>query len=103
MAKIDDRRDKAERDATRLFVVGTDRFMSGWGSAFGGRSIYAVPCRNEEEAQVVLANMTDRSEMLRPRVVVGRNYRPKMGPLDHLSIPSPSECERWYQPGAFRQ
>ncbi len=98
---INDRRTKTEKDATIGFVVATDSFLSGWGKAEGGRSLYAVPYRTMSEGYVVLANMRDRTEMRRPRIVAP-NYLPKLRRGDHLSIPSMEQCTRFYVPGAFR-
>src|SRR5262249_21776926 len=98
---ITDRRDKTEVDDTILLIVATDIFLSGWGTT-PGRNIYAIPCRSEAEGWIVLANMRDRSDMSRPRIVGGRHYRPRLLRGDHVVIDSPSQCERWYEPDAFR-
>jgi hypothetical protein len=81
---IDDKRTEEERATTAGFVVGTDRFMSGWGLA-PGRSLFAVPFRDYEEAVKLEAWMRGRGDMLRVRVV-GRDYRPRLHEGDHLSI-----------------
>jgi hypothetical protein len=99
-AVIDDRRTDEERELTQLFVVATDSFMSGWGFA-PGKSYFAVPCTDHAQAQIVLGNMEDRTEMKRPRIV-GKNYKPRLRPGDHLSIRSPKDCDRFYIKGGFR-
>jgi len=94
-----DRRSEAEKESTWGFVVATDSFMSGWGDA-PRRSLFAVPVRNWKEAEIVLDNMQHRPEMKRARIV-GKDYRPKLRPGDHLSIRDMSDCARFYAPGGF--
>ena len=98
-AVIDDRRTDEDKRRTVGFVVATDSFMSGWGKA-QGRSLFAVPLSNWDQADTVLANLQARSEMKRPRIV-GADYRPKLSNGDHLSIRDMSDCSRFYQPGGF--
>ena len=100
-AVIDDRRTEEDKAATIGFVVATDSFMSGWGEA-RGRSLFAVPVRNWAEAVTVENNMRARSEMKRVRVV-GKDYRPRLYPGDHLSIRDMSDCDRFYRVGGFKE
>jgi len=90
------------------FVVCTDSFLSGWGKADGGRSLYALPVASEEEARIVLANARARSDMRRPRIVSrmrtrGGFWEPivRLGAADHLSVPDREEASRWYERGGF--
>ena len=96
--RIDNRTDE-EKAATVGFVVATDSFMSGWGQA-AGRSIFAVPIRSWQEADTVERNMKNRSEMKRVRVV-GKNWRPRLSPGDHLSIRSCADVSRFYEEHGF--
>ncbi len=82
---IDDRRSKEVREATRWLVVATDSFMSGWGRA-ASRSLFAVPCRDYDQAKAVKDNMRQRSEMKRARIVFAPRYRPHLWEGDHLFI-----------------
>lgn len=99
---IDDRRTDEDKAATWGFIVATDKFLSGWGGA-PRRSIFAVPVRSYEEARIVDDNMRHRSEMKRVRLVIGKNYRPKLYPGDHLSIRDMADCDRFYTPGGFHE
>jgi len=101
MATTDDRRSEADKARTWGFVVATDSFMSGWGGAAGGRSIFAVPVRSPKEAEIVADNMRARSEMKRVRIV-GHDYKPRLRNGDHLSIRAMDNCARFYKPGGFR-
>jgi hypothetical protein len=105
MATINDRR----TDTTTIplgYVVCTDGFLSGWGGAKGGRSLYALAFHNWREADILLDNADARSEMKRPRTVTTllKSGLPKlrMGANDHLSIADKGDAARWYQPGGFR-
>lgn len=100
-AIIDDRRTDEDKAATLFLVVATDSFMSGWGKA-QGRSLFAVPCRDEAQAEIVADNMRHRSEMKRVRIV-NRTWRPSLTSGDHLSIRDMSDCDRFYKPGGFRE
>jgi hypothetical protein len=97
---IDDRRTDDERARTAYLVVATDRFMSGWGKA-PGRSLFAVPCDCLSQAKIVAANMHNRSEMKRVRIVYAKTYRPRLSAGDHFSIRSMSDSSRFYAPGGF--
>lgn len=98
---IDDKRSPEDKAATLGFVVATDSFMSGWGNA-PGRSLFAVPFRTWDEADIVEANMRARGDMKRVRVV-GAKYRPRLYPGDHLSIRDMSDCSRFYKRGGFSE
>lgn len=93
----DDRKDKS---AAAGYVVFTDKFMSGWGHADGGRSLYAVACASTDEVYTVLANGNARTDMIRARHVrTLRNVR--VGRRDSLQIVNREDARRWYVPGAF--
>jgi hypothetical protein len=100
MATINDRRkDKTDSFA---FVVFTDKFMSGWGGAANGRSLYALPVSNWDESARVIASGKRRSEMKRPRIL--RSYKALLRSVrrgDHLAIADRSEASRWYEPDGF--
>ena len=68
MCKTDDRRTADDKRRTWGFVVATDSFMSGWGNA-QSRSLFAVPVKDHHQAEIVAANMRNRSEMKRVRIV----------------------------------
>ena len=80
----DDRRTPEDKQRTVGFVVGTDRFMSGWGLA-PGRSLFAVPFASWDDGKRIEEWMDSRGDMQRVRLV-GKAYRPRMYAGDHLSI-----------------
>lgn len=83
MVLEDDRSDGQKKTHTTL-VVGTDRVMSGWGLAQGGRSYAAWACLPEDEAHV-LQWVESRSDMTRVRVVYGA-WRPKGTGHAHIYV-----------------
>ncbi len=96
---VDDRRTDEDKQRTRGFVVATDSLMSGWGQA-PGKSYFAVPFEDAEQASIVEQNMRRRSEMKRVRIVLS-DYRPKLQDGDHLSIRAMDDCNRFYTPNGF--
>ncbi len=98
MGQLEDTRTEAERAATRFFAVATDSFMSGWGKASGGRSLYALACESLREAETVAENMRKRSDMKRVRITKGL---PRVRANDHLSVAGKTEAERHYRAGGF--
>lgn len=98
MATVEDRRTEEEKAATRLFVVATDSALSGWGSARGGRSLYALACRSEDEAATVEANLRRRPEMRRVRIC---HTFPRAKSCDHLAVVGKTTAERHYRAGGF--
>lgn len=82
------------------FVVGVDTFLSGWGLAEGGRSLYALPVASTREAGVVLANMRAREEFRNERFVISL-AEVWLRPGDHLTVARREEAARWYRRGAF--
>ena len=97
MAKIeDDRKVKGGFG----YVIFTDKFMSGWGHASGGRSLYALEVNDLNDIDILLANGKARSDMKRGRYVRSlRNV--KLGAKDHLRIVNREQASRWYEPHGF--
>lgn len=48
-----------------IFVNMTDRFLSGWGQAKGGRAVLCIQCRTYEEAERIERAALRRPEMKR--------------------------------------
>lgn len=96
--EIDDARTGAEKAATCGFVVCEDSFMSGWGKAKGGRSLYALAILDGEQEPIVTANAHARSEMKRVRFNL---QLPRLRDGDHLKIVGPTAAARWYERGGF--
>lgn len=74
---LDDERTEAERKTHPLIILGTDRFLSGWGKAEGGPSYagWATDCDHWER---VFDWVARRGDMRRVRQVRG-DYRPPTG------------------------
>ena len=79
----DDRTPEQKKTHTVL-VVGTDRFMSGWGNAPG--TSYAAWACLPADTETIAHRIRARSDMKRVRVVDSRNYRPKLRQGDHFHI-----------------
>lgn len=97
---INDRRDQTL--PSWGFVVATDKFMSGWGGAAKGRSLYAISVENAKEADTVFASFKRRSEMKYVRIVRDI-YRVKkaMRRGDHLSIADKTTADRFFEANGF--
>ena len=84
---INDRRTEAEKLSHRFLVIGTDRFLSGWGEA-KNRTSYAAWACTPETYRTVLDWVESRTDMLRVRWVYeppgALRYRPRSHV--HLSI-----------------
>ena len=73
---VDDRTE-AQKQTHRLAVVGTDKFMSGWGHAASGNGLsYAGWAFEDGQYADVLAMMNQRADMERVRLVALDGYRP---------------------------
>lgn len=83
MATIEDDRTDEQRESHTMMVLGTDKFMSGWGEARGGASYAAWACR-PDDAHRVLCWVESRKDMKRVRMV-GPGYRPPRN-CKHLHI-----------------
>jgi hypothetical protein len=73
-----DDRTPEQKKIPHVIILGTDRFLSGWGEAKGGPSYagWACPADNYNDT---LCWVEQRSDMMRVRIV-GSNYRPPSGP-----------------------
>ena len=80
-----------------MYVVATDRFMSGWGKA-PGRSLVAIQVDTDEDLSTVKANLEARSEMLRVRLNL---HLPRVREGDHLHVVTRDNPGRWYVPHGF--
>ncbi len=79
---IKDDRTESQKDSHYMLVVGTDKFLSGWGRATGGMSYAAWAC-GYNELKRVRAWVASRGDMLRVRTVYARGYSPDCA---HLHI-----------------
>lgn len=80
---IQDDRTQEQKDSHYWLIIGTDKFMSGWGKAKHGPSYAAWACDLNRRYQV-MEWVNSRSDMLRVREAHAKAYRPK-GP-GHLHI-----------------
>ena len=85
MATIKDERTPEEVKITQGFVIATDKFMSGWGQA-QGKSVIAVPFKDDQDMNTILSRVERRNEMKRIRIVYGSEYKPRLSANDHLHI-----------------
>ena len=83
---IKDDRTEADKQVTIGFVVATDKALSRWGGAEGGRSIVARPIRDTEECDRVMRLFEDREDFKRVRYASGSEYKPRLRSGDHLHI-----------------
>ncbi len=83
-----DRRTKEEKNSHVYLVIGTDKFMSGWGKAQNGLSYAVWACSTYPDFFKVQDWVKSRSEMRRVRTYIerkGHRYQPGPG-CAHLSI-----------------
>jgi hypothetical protein len=91
--RVRDMRTPTEAASTLYFVVFTDRCLSGWGEASGGRSLYALAVTDGCQEATLRANGEARSDMVRVRT---SSRIPRLRAGDHLSIVGPKAAARWY-------
>ena len=72
--RVRDDRTKEQKKTHTWLVVGTDKFLSGWGKASDGLSYAAWACKPEDRARV-LTWVENRTDMLRVREVSTRYWR----------------------------
>ena len=71
-----------------IWVNMTDKFMSGWGGARNGRSLYCIACDTRAQADAIEKAAQDRSEM---RHVTIAHAPRRMRRGDHRSLRHVSE------------
>lgn len=92
-----------------FFVVMEDAFLGAWGRECGqigprGKSLYAIACDDEVEAQVVKARAMARQEMSRVRIVKAKLRHGQVlpaiqaGPDDHLTVVDKSRASSYFIP-----
>ena len=78
--RIQDDRTPEQRATHQYLVIGTDRFMSGWGKAEGGASYAAWACGDYAAMKECMEQVERRSDMRRVRDTIDTPtapYRPK--------------------------
>ena len=86
MEIVDDRTGQDKTDYP-VVIVGTDRFLSGWGKAAGGLSYAGWACRLED-VQKVWRWVKNRGDMNRVRIV-SKTYKPRGCVHFHLYVVRP--------------
>ena len=71
-----DDRTEAEKTTHTWLITATDKFMSGWGNARGGKSKVAWACR-PEHACALLDWVDSREEMSFVNATLATNWRPR--------------------------
>ncbi len=87
---IDDDRTAEQKESHYWLIVGTDKFLSGWGKADGGAS-YAAWATDDEHRAKVLDWVESRSDMKRVREVFGE-YRPRGRGHLHIYVVNPGHA-----------
>lgn len=82
---IQDDRTKEQKERLKWLVVGTDKFMSGWGLASGGTSLAAWAC-TEGALNSCFADVDNRKDLKRVRKVYADTYHPKGSGHIHIYI-----------------
>lgn len=72
-----------EREKTMFYVNMTDKFMSGWGGAAGGKSFYCVKCDTLAQAEAVEKAAHERPEM--KRIAIANKPR-RSGSGNHTKV-----------------
>lgn len=72
MELVDDRTPE-QKKSHKWLIIGTDHFMSGWGTASGGKSYAAWACE-EKHKDKVFDWVSGRSDMKNVREVYGSYY-----------------------------
>ena len=89
---VNDRRNEAQLKTHRYLVIGTDRFLSGWGPCQGGASYAAWACETLTEAKSVAEVIRRRGDMKRVRIVHDSRgqargaFRPDSRYCKHFSV-----------------
>ena len=65
MKIIKDERTKEQKEQFKYIVYAHDKFMSGWGMAKGGRSLFAWAVESEAQKDRILDWVESRSDMCR--------------------------------------
>ena len=82
--KIVDDRTEEQKITHNWFIIGTDRYLSGWGEAKGGYSYAVWACRPKDRAKV-RQWVENRGDMKRIREAFGK-YRPNPRYCAHCHI-----------------
>jgi hypothetical protein len=85
--EIQDDRTAEQRQTHRFLIIGTDKFMSGWGKAEGGTSYAAWACRAEHR-KAVFEWVESRSDMKRVRESYS-DWKPRGRGHAHIYVVEP--------------
>ena len=85
--------DRAEIPDALFYVLANDSFMSGWGPASGKTNTVVLPCDSRLDAEVVMQNAEDRSEMHHVRIV---DNKPRLRPGVLYSLLTKKDSPLWF-------
>jgi hypothetical protein len=85
--EMQDDRTAEQKITHNWLIIGTDKFLSGWGKAENGVSIACWACEPKDRHKV-LDWVNNRSDMKRVRESAG-NYRPKGKGHCHIYVVTP--------------
>ena len=76
--QIQDDRTEEQKSTHQILIGGTDKFLSGWGKAQGGKSYAFWACPNTwGELRDCERWVRSRPDIIRVRTVLSESYRPK--------------------------
>ena len=85
---MQDDRTPEQKQTHRYLVIGTDKFLSGWGRATGGVSYAAWACETHSDSETVYRWVKSRADMRRVRTNYG-DYRPRGVGHCHIYVAKP--------------
>lgn len=92
---IQDDRTEEQKTTLTYGVVGTDKFMSGWGKADNGTS-YAVWACKPDDIDKLERTINGRGDMLRVRIVELKTYKPRGRGHCHIYVPLQETIEKGF-------
>ena len=87
---VQDDRTPAQKKTHVWAIVGSDRFMSGWGGARGGKSRVAWAFSNNQPEHKILRWVKSRGDIQYVNMVNLKTYRPPAGTAHfHIYVVTP--------------
>ncbi len=92
---IQDDRTEEQKKTLTYGVVGTDKFMSGWGKAENSMS-YAVWACKPDDIDKLERTINGRGDMLRVRIVELKTYKPRGRGHCRIYVPQQETIEKGF-------